>query len=106
MRGKELSPVQRFGQAWDKVTSDGTGSIQTASTPAEDGAVTSVVIISAHEEPHVVGSLRPRIRTLEITAGDVKVSLTEGRATFLPGSEYVQGGPSSIGRIITQPTSS
>lgn len=100
MSNIELSPARRFDQVWKTVTLSGAESVRAAIT-AEDGAVKSMVL-RAYEEPHVAGSLRPRARTLEVLTGDIKVaSLTDGRAVFSSGSEYVFGVLSAMENIIS-----
>ncbi len=96
MPDREPSTGCRFDQIWAMVSDDGAESIQ---APVEAG--TASVVMSAKEEPYIVGSLRPRVRVLEIMTKDGgTVSLADGLAVLSPDSEYVRGVLSAMERIL------
>jgi hypothetical protein len=108
MNNREQSPSRRFDTLWkaatfggeDIGTLDEVGSITARTISTKDGTETKA-IVRAHHEPHVVGSLRPNMRTLEVVNVDGKVaSLTDGQVVFLPQSEQVIQALTTLEKIL------
>ncbi|MGI8420539.1 MAG: hypothetical protein ACR2LN_07925 [Candidatus Levyibacteriota bacterium] len=109
MTDREPSSRNRFDLLWNAVTFhgedistlDGVGSIHSRKIPGENGASTDITI-RAHDEPHVVGSLRPRSRTLEVITGDGQVtSLNDVQVVFLSRTEQVHGALATLENALT-----
>ena len=93
----EQSPANRFNELWNTIASGGedirvfgpTGMIYAKRITGENGS-SKEVVIRAHNEPHVIGSLRPRVRTLEVvTADGESASITDGQVVFIPKDKRV-----------------
>ena len=105
-----MSSRQRFDRVWNDITHNGqaleifdaTGLIQARRIPGANGSVVGA-ILRAHEEPHVYGSLRPSLKTLQLITGDgVMASLTDVQTSFFPRQENVLINLVSLERLIPQ----